>query len=506
MNLSATQHRMEPRRVLFDVSFTCTSGKMSGIERVVRSLLREGEAAVERMQHEHGPIEFVPVFAANGHFYRWNAHAQAVLAQVADVERDCLGAAPTYYRQLARLLCRCLPHSGVRRSLMPPSGHLGILKPWYRRWKKYAVVRAAEGQAAVQISSDDILWLPDAYWAQPSVWSAVERARIQGALVASLVYDLIPLRSGQANPGFSDYLQHLLAQSDVALCISECERQSLLAFQTLSANSSIVCRDFRTIALGCEFQQVEGAVRSQFANPFDGQFGQADAPSPPNIDSLVHGKIVDGNTVDSSLASHAWAEPVYLCVNTFDPRKNHAYLLDVFDRLWAAGSIARLCLVGRVGWECKPILQRIAAHEQLNRRLFVFHDATDAEVNYCYARARAVITASKDEGFGLPVVESLSRGSTTLASDIPIHREVGGSACHYFDTTRVDDLARLIGRHLSGELELVPSPSDSEHLPKIFSWRESFDQCWTELLASYQQRAMDKGWRPRVPLPKSKAA
>ena len=37
------------------------------------------------------------------------------------------------------------------------------------------------------------------------------------------------------------------------------------------------------------------------------------------------------------------------------------------------------------------------------------------------------------EGFGFPVAEALFCGSRVVCADIPVFREIGGNACHYFD-------------------------------------------------------------------------
>lgn len=453
-----------PRRILYDMSFTCVSGKMSGIERVVRSLYSAGVAWQHASARQPSPLTFVPVFASAGRFYELDERARALLAPSVEFERDCISSTPRMYRLMASTLCRALPQPWLRRHLLPPAGHLGIFKTWHRRWKENSLARIAVGQIEIEPTPDDIVWLPDAYWAQTGVWSAADHARQQGALVASLVYDLIPLRNGTHNPGFSNYLEQLLDKSHVALCISDCERLELESFQAEKNAKVNGCSDFRTITLGCEIEHSQGEVRSQFTFPFE---SAAKHPS-------------DGGGVPQ----------VYLCVNTFDPRKNHALLLDAFEQLWASGNNVRLCLVGRVGWKCREILRRISEHNELNQRLFVFHDATDAEVNYCYERARAVITSSKDEGFGLPIVESLSRGRTTLASDIPIHREVGGNACHYFAPTNPAELALLVQQCASNVLPRAGSNrSTIANRPKIQSWQQSFEQCRQELVATFEERS-----------------
>ncbi|MCC7338670.1 MAG: glycosyltransferase [Pirellulaceae bacterium] len=469
-----------PKRILYDMSFTCLSGKISGIERVVRSLVTAGVAWQRANAHQASSFAFIPVFASEGRFYELDERAQSLLAPSVEFERDCISSAPQWYRLIASMLCRTVPMPWLRRQLLPPAGHLGIFKTWHRRWKKSSLANIAVGQTPIELSADDIVWLPDAYWAQPSVWLAAEHARQRGALVASLVYDLIPLRSDTSNQGFRDYLRQLLDKSDVALCISDCERRQLEAFQASYSAKSSSCSSFRTITLGCDIPHSHGKVRSQFTIPFESRPCSSDGGA-------------SGHITSKHLVAGGDGPSVYLCVNTFDPRKNHALLLDAFDQLWASGSDVRLCLVGRVGWQCHEILRRISSHRELNQRLFVFHDATDAEINFCYQRACAVITSSKDEGFGLPIVESLSRGRTTLASDIPIHREVGGHSCHYFASTDPAELALLVQRCESSQLPSADwNGSNVGNRPKIQSWQQSFAQCRQELVGALEQRRLHR--------------
>ncbi len=134
----------------------------------------------------------------------------------------------------------------------------------------------------------------------------------------------------------------------------------------------------------------------------------------------------------------------YLSVGTLEPRKNHAYLIDVFDRLWQQGYNINLCLVGRRGWQHHDILYRIKNHRLYNTRLFLWDDLNDEELAFCYQHSRALLFASHAEGFGLPIIEGLHFGLEVIASDIPVHREVGEEYIDYFNRNDPDDLVRKI--------------------------------------------------------------
>ena len=124
--------------------------------------------------------------------------------------------------------------------------------------------------------------------------------------------------------------------------------------------------------------------------------------------------------------------PTFLMVGTVEPRKGHAEVLEAFDRLWAAGHLMNLVVVGKEGWMVGDTLARFRSHERLGETFFWLDAASDECLEDLYQRATCLIAASEGEGFGLPLIEAARHGVPMIARDLPVFREVAGDAAYYF--------------------------------------------------------------------------
>ncbi|MFW2381154.1 MAG: glycosyltransferase family 4 protein [Acidimicrobiales bacterium] len=125
------------------------------------------------------------------------------------------------------------------------------------------------------------------------------------------------------------------------------------------------------------------------------------------------------------------SSPMLLMVGTLEPRKNHAFALDLFDRLDSEGTDVELQLVGSRGWKSSDLVARITNHRHYGERLRWRSGLSDTALAELYTDAAAVLVPSLDEGFGLPVIEALAHGTPVIASDHPALREAGGTYARY---------------------------------------------------------------------------
>lgn len=435
-----------PQRVFIDGTYTLCSGKSSGIERVVRNIIRHSHSL------PNGQAAQV-VIAHRNQFIALTDELMAALQRPADMQKSVINWMPKAYRSLAQLLCKLIPARKLRQWLIPETGHLGLFKLPHSAYEYMVRCQVARQAEKLQLGDGDLLILPDAYWTQRHIWSAVANARKNGAMVASIVYDLIPLTHPEfvgtkRQKSFLEYLEYVATSSDLIVAISATVRDQVRSFLPAICDAESHCHDIRSFQLGAELSATSGEVRSFVSDIFEAQ------------------------------------ETPYLMVATFDPRKNHRYLIDAFELLWKKRPKAKLCLIGRIGWLCQEILVELERHQRRNQQLFVFHDLSDAELQYCYRQSRGVILPSIVEGFGLPIVESLWYGQKTFASDTPIHREVGADDCSYFSLSDPNSLVEAI---MDWETQLL-SPRPALPIRQPLGWSESCDQLFDRCLDAYRAR------------------
>jgi glycosyltransferase involved in cell wall biosynthesis len=203
------------------------------------------------------------------------------------------------------------------------------------------------------------------------------RRRLHGAAVAVL-HDLIPLKfpehAPQSAKRFSTYLETLLSYDGIA-AISESSRQDLLA-----------------------------------------HWAEHDVKNPPPIETIPPAAGLRPLARESQPGVEK-EKPSVLMVATIESRKNHLAVLEAVEGLWRKGLEFELTLVGRLRDASLKVVERVDALRSSGRPIRWLGHLPDAEVARLYQTCRFTLHPSLYEGFGLPVIESLSYGRPCIVSD-----------------------------------------------------------------------------------------
>jgi glycosyltransferase involved in cell wall biosynthesis len=134
------------------------------------------------------------------------------------------------------------------------------------------------------------------------------------------------------------------------------------------------------------------------------------------------------------------------------------------------------------------LLSRISEdrkHELLSRtkspKQIIFHNGvSDQEYQEILSTAFALVSASRDEGFGIPVIEAMERGTPAVVSNIEIFREIGGEGALYFDSENPMSLVDRI-RELEDDSTWALTSKASIQQASKFNWNSSAEALLAEL-------------------------
>lgn len=116
--------------------------------------------------------------------------------------------------------------------------------------------------------------------------------------------------------------------------------------------------------------------------------------------------------------------PMVLVVGSHEPRKNHLAVLHAAELLWREGLRFSLTFIGGNSWGGDEFVATLQALQLRGRAVESISAAGDDLLFAAYRLARFTVFPSFNEGFGLPVVESIACGTPVITSDFGSMREI----------------------------------------------------------------------------------
>ncbi len=190
---------------------------------------------------------------------------------------------------------------------------------------------------------------------------------------------------------------------------------------------------------------------------------------PEGVDENFHYRTAQ--EVISTVAKYDLNPQKYLLfISTIQPRKNLPTLIKAFAETIKNNPDQnyKLVIVGKLGWN---FTESLNAPEKYNIQEKVkFLKWIDQEDLYLLlSGAKGYVNFSKDEGFGLTVLEAMASKIPVAVSDISAHREIGGNSILYADPHNINEISHAIDtilndRYPNNLLELA------EKQAKNYTW------------------------------------
>lgn len=204
------------------------------------------------------------------------------------------------------------------------------------------------------------------------------------------------------------------------------------------------------------------------------------------IDETFRGASEDAVEVQRVRTKFGLTErPYFLFVGSVEPKKNLPMLLRAFGEALERGLDADLAVAGRAGWQAQEVQEVAASLPGLKERLHFLGFIQQEDLPFLLGGAKAMVTPSRYEGFGMPLIEAMAAGTVVLSSDRGALPEVGGDAARFFDPDDISGLAELL-QVIDGDESIC------ENLRRLgreraagFSWKA----CAEQTLDSYRTAA-----------------
>jgi glycosyltransferase involved in cell wall biosynthesis len=160
-------------------------------------------------------------------------------------------------------------------------------------------------------------------------------------------------------------------------------------------------------------------------------------------------------------------EDFLLYVGGLEQRKNIYFMLKEIESLSQEISIVLVSSLSSATPEVKDLLNNLKY-----TKVIIKENISDSELTLLYEKAKIVIIPSLDEGFGLPVAESMQLRTPLAISDIEIFKEVSGNHSHFFSPTNTGALKTLLREILTDKNELSKHVENAYHFSMKYSWTE----------------------------------
>ena len=133
----------------------------------------------------------------------------------------------------------------------------------------------------------------------------------------------------------------------------------------------------------------------------------------------------------------------------------------------------RLILTSRISERRHRQLAHLA--EEVGASVLFLNGVSDQKYFELLRNCKALVSASLDEGFGIPLVEAMERGTPVITSDIEIFEEVAGPAGLRFHRFDHHEFAQRVRELSDPELWQLLSKKSLEQADQ-FTWPKSAAQ------------------------------
>ncbi|GAB3605485.1 hypothetical protein GCM10027413_08940 [Conyzicola nivalis] len=171
-------------------------------------------------------------------------------------------------------------------------------------------------------------------------------------------------------------------------------------------------------------------------------------------------------------------DPLVLVVGSHEPRKNHLAVLQAAELAWREGLAFQLVFVGGNSWNSFGFTDTLAGLKKAGRNVATVSALPDRLLWAAYRLSRFTIFPSINEGFGLPVAESLASGTPVVTSRYGSMNQIGlAGGTIVVDPRDDDDLLRGM-RSMIADTPLYERLRSEASAYRVRPWDDYASDLW----------------------------
>lgn len=147
--------------------------------------------------------------------------------------------------------------------------------------------------------------------------------------------------------------------------------------------------------------------------------------------------------------------PYFVTLGTIEPRKNHAFLLDLWEEM--GPDAPGLVICGARGWANEEVFARLDTLPA-DGAIREVKGLSDGAIAALIAEAHGVLFPTLAEGFGLPPLEARSLGARVLCNDLAVFREVLDAGATFLPVSERENWLDTLKSWENGPPEAVQLP------------------------------------------------
>lgn len=188
------------------------------------------------------------------------------------------------------------------------------------------------------------------------------------------------------------------------------------------------------------------------------------------IDVVYHGCSIKVNKIESK----SLPKKYILFVGTRSSYKNFIFLVHSITALLKNDNDLYLICAGGGDFNSieKELISKLGLESQIIQKYF-----NEDELGYFYNRARCFVFPSMYEGFGIPVLESMTCGCPVVLGKHSSFLEVAGDAGVYYELNSSEDLKNKVDALIQSETLRNKFSLKGLEQVKKFSWEKAASEC-----------------------------